>query len=135
MVNLILEAFYSSMSQEAIETENAFTSGQITQQQRETAHAKNVAGVASGWGGALAGAKIGATGGGAAGAACGGVGAPIVAVAGGIAGGVAGYVGGESAGEAAAVCNMDKVHCSGTTVLSAASTAKRKIQNAWNYVW
>jgi len=121
--------------QEAVETEDSFAVGQITQQQRETAHVKNVAGLAGGWGGALAGAKIGSTGGGFAGAACGGVGAPIGAVAGGVVGGVAGYVGGEATAEAVADWATDKVHRSGNTVSSAASTAKQKIRNAWNYIW
>jgi hypothetical protein len=120
---------------EAMEVEESFAQGNVTEQQRETAHAKNAAGLVGGWGGALAGAKLGATGGGVAGTALGGVGAPIGVAVGGIAGGVAGYIGGEAAAEAAADWTMDKVHRSGNTISGAAGAAKHKAQDAWNYVW
>jgi hypothetical protein len=118
-----------------MQVENSFRAGQISQQQREVAHAKNAAGIVGGWGGAFAGAKVGALGGGAVGTACGGVGAPIGAAAGGIAGGVAGYFVGEAAAEAAAGWTMEQVHAAGTTIADAATSTKRGITNASRYVW
>lgn len=101
---------------DGIETERQFQAGEISQQQREVAHAKNAAGMAGGWGGALVGAKLGALGGGAAGTVVApGPGTAVGGVVGGIAGGVAGYLGGETAAEAASEWAVDSVHAAETT--------------------
>lgn len=105
------------------EIEGRFARGELGQQEREVAHAKNVSGMLGGWGGAWAGMELGAAGGGAVGAAFGGVGAPFGAAAGGLAGGVAGYFGGEAAAEAVAGLAVRQVHAAGTTVAGAAGTA------------
>ncbi len=120
---------------DAMKTEQAFQDGKITQQERETAHTMNTAGMVGGWGGAITGAKLGAAGGGVAGAPFAGVGAPIGAGIGGVAGGVTGYFAGEAAAESATEWTMDKVHRSGNTISGAASSVKRKAIGAWNYVW
>jgi hypothetical protein len=86
-----------------------FADGQITQQQREMAHAKNGAGSVGGWGGAVAGAQGGAAVGGA-------VGGPIGAGVGAVVGGVAGYFGGEAAATAAVGWTLGKLHNAGMTV-------------------
>ena len=88
---------------DGIETERRFEAGEISVHEREIAHAKNVAGMAGGWGGAIAGGKIGAIGG-AAGGSCiaPGPGTAIGGVVGGVAGGAAGYFGGEAAAETTA---------------------------------
>ena len=109
---------------DGLATERQFHAGEISVQQREVAHAKNVAGMAGGWGGAFAGAKIGALGGGAAGSAVApGPGTAIGGVVGGIAGGVAGYVGGEAASEAAAEWTVKHVHSAGMTIADSAEAA------------
>jgi len=112
---------------DGIETERQFADGAISQEQREVAHAKNVAGMAGGWGGAVAGAKLGAAAGGTAGSMIApGPGTAIGAAVGGTAGGVAGYIGGEAVAEATAEWVADEVHASGTTISEAAG-------NAWNW--
>jgi hypothetical protein len=79
----------------AMETEEKFEKGEISNKERELAHAKNAAGMAGGWCGAIAGAKLGAAGGGAVGTAVvPGPGTAVGAALGGAAGGVAGYFGG-----------------------------------------
>jgi len=83
----------------AVETEKKYQAGDLTGEERVTAHAKNAAGMAGGLGGALAGAKGGAAAGGAVGAFFGGVGAPIGAAIGGGIGAICGYFGGEYLGE------------------------------------
>jgi len=116
---------------DAIETEHKFAAGQITEKQREIEHARNVAGMAGGWGGAIAGAKLGALAGGGLGSCV--APGPGTAVGGGIgavAGGVAGYLGGETAAEAAAEWTVRKVHATGTTVASCAGKAWRGTKSA-----
>jgi hypothetical protein len=129
-----------------VQTERRFNAGDISQGEREVAHAKNVAGMAGGWGGAVAGAKIGAMGGSAAGSAVApGPGTAVGGVVGGIAGGVAGYIGGEAAAETAAEWAVDRVHAAGTTVadsaeaawdgtVDAAQSVTRSVNRAWNWV-
>ena len=87
---------------DAYQTEQAYRSGQITEAERNKAHAKNVAGAAGGyaggaaggWGGAAAGAAIGT-------AICPGIGTAIGGAIGGIAGALGGYWAGEKAAETA----------------------------------
>lgn len=99
------------------QTEQQFANGEINQQQREIEHAKNVAGMAGGWGGALVGAKVGGAGGAAAGSCVApGPGTAIGYAAGAVAGGIGGYFGGEAAAEAGAEWAVQKVHAAGTTV-------------------
>jgi hypothetical protein len=131
---------------DGLETERQFQAGEISEQEREVAHARNAAGMAGGWGGALVGAKLGAVGGGAAGSAVApGPGTAVGGVVGGIAGGVAGYIGGEAAAEAAAEWAVDRVHAAGTTIaesaeaawdgtVDAANSAARGVNRAWNWV-
>ncbi len=83
----------------AIDTEQKYQAGEITQDERITAHAKNAAGMAGGLSGAWAGAEAGAIAGGSVGVFFGGVGAPIGAAVGGTVGAVTGYLGGEFLGE------------------------------------
>ena len=127
------------------EIEDRFARGELSQEGREVAHAKNAAGMVGGWGGAWAGMELGAMGGGALGTACGGVGAPFGAAAGGLAGGVTGYFGGEAAAEAGAEWAVHQVHAAGTTVTGAARTALHStarvagaagdaVRNAWSHV-
>ncbi|MCR4412046.1 MAG: hypothetical protein NUV77_06420 [Thermoguttaceae bacterium] len=112
---------------DAADTERRYTAGQITEQEREIAHARNVAGMAGGWTGAAAGAKLGAFGGGVAGSwVAPGLGTAIGGAAGGVSGGIAGYFGGEAAAEAAAQWAVKKVHSAGTTIRGAAKAA-------WNW--
>jgi hypothetical protein len=126
---------------EGIATERRFESGEISVQQREVAHAKNLAGMAGGWGGAVAGAKLGAVGGGAAGSCVApGPGTAVGGVAGGVAGGIVGYVGGEAAAESAAEWTVNAVHATGTTIgktaqsaWSATSNAAQSAGNAWSW--
>jgi hypothetical protein len=112
------------------EIERRFARGELDQEAREVAHAKNTAGMVGGWAGAWAGMELGAMGGGAVGTACGGVGAPIGAAAGGLVGGVAGYFGGEAATEAAAEWAVHQVHAAGTTITGAARTASSSTARA-----
>lgn len=131
---------------DGLQTERQFQAGEISEQEREAAHAKNAAGMAGGWGGALVGAKVGAVGGGAAGSAVApGPGTAVGGVVGGIAGGVAGYIGGEAAAEAAAEWAVDRVHAAGTTIadsaeaawdgtVDAAHSAARGVNRTWNWV-
>jgi hypothetical protein len=121
---------------EGVKIERLFENGQITVQEREVAHTKNVAGMAGGWGGAIAGAKLGAVGGGAAGTAVApGPGTAVGGVVGGVAGGVAGYLGGEAVAEAAAEWTVNRVHTAGTTISDAAGSATKSVRNAWNWAW
>lgn len=124
----------------AMGTEQEFQSGEISDKQRELAHAKNAAGMAGGWCGAVAGAKLGAAGGGAAGTAVApGLGTAVGAALGGAAGGVAGYFGGEAAAKAAAFWAVRSVHDAGTTVGETATQAwewsTTPIRGAWNHVF
>lgn len=131
---------------DGLKIERQFENGEITVQEREIAHTKNVAGMAGGWGGALVGAKLGAVGGGAAGSAVApGPGTAIGGVVGGITGGVAGYIGGEAAAEAAAKWGVDRVYEAGTTIaesveetwdgtVGAANSAVRGVTHALNWV-
>jgi hypothetical protein len=124
-------------AKDAVDVERRFDAGEITQEQRELAHAKNAAGLVGGWGGAVAGAEIGAAGGGA-------IGGPIGAGLGGVAGGVAGYFGGEVAMEAAADTVVEAVHSTGTTLKGAvesawgsagkaANSAAEAVESAWSW--
>lgn len=106
---------------EAVAVEKQFEAGEITQQERELAHAQNAAGPIGGWGGAFVGFKVGALCGGAAGSFAPGPGTAIGASVGGLAGGIAGYIGGEAAAEAAAEWAVSKVHSTGQTLRSVAS--------------
>lgn len=129
-----------------VETERQFRAGEISIHEREAAHARNVAGIAAGWGGALAGAKLGAAGGGAAGSAVApGPGTAVGGIVGGVAGGVGGYIGGETAAEAAAEWAVNRVHTAGTTIagtveaawdgtVKTANSAARSVNRAWNWV-
>jgi hypothetical protein len=131
---------------DGLQTERQFQAGEISEQEREVAHAKNAAGMAGGWGGALAGGKLGAVGGAAAGSAVApGPGTAVGGVAGGITGGVAGYIGGEAAAEASAEWAVDRVHAAGTTVgesaeaawngaADAVNSAAGGINRAWSWV-
>ena len=127
------------------ETERQFEAGEISSQQREVAHAKNVAGMAGGWGGALAGAKLGALGGGAVGSAFPGPGTAIGGFAGGVTGGVAGYFGGEAAAKATARWTVERVHSAGKTVTGSVKaawsgtvditkSAASGVKGAWNWL-
>lgn len=117
---------------QAVLTERQFASGKITVEQREVAHAQNIAGMAGGWGGAWAGTELGAMGGGAAGTAVvPGPGTAVGAVVGGAAGGVAGYIGGRAAAEAAAAWAVTRVHAVATTVSKAASSAWGWTRRHW----
>lgn len=121
---------------DSIETEQRFAAGEITSQQREVAHVRNVAGMAGGWAGAWGGAKLGTAGGAAAGTAVApGPGTAIGGVVGGVAGGVAGYFGGEAIAASAAEWAVDKVHAAGTTVSETADSAVGGVQRAWNWAW
>lgn len=93
----------------ALETENRYQGGELTFGSRNTAHAKNVAGLAGGITGAWLGAETGAITGAAVGAFIGPAGATAGGVVGGVAGGFSGYLGGESFGE--------------------------KIVQGWNWIW
>jgi hypothetical protein len=131
---------------DGLQTERQFQAGEISEEEREVAHAKNAAGMAGGWGGALAGAKLGTIGGGAAGSAVApGPGTVVGGIAGGIAGGVAGYVAGEAAAEAAAEWAVERVHSAGTTIsesasaawngtVNAANSAKRNVVDTWYWL-
>jgi uncharacterized protein YcfJ len=101
--------------------ERRYAKGEITAQQREVEHAKNVAGCAGGWGGACACGELGATGGTA-------VGGPIGGGVGAVAGGIAGYFGGEAVAASAAEWTVNKVHSTSTTIAEATS-------NAWAWAW
>jgi len=116
---------------ECTSIERQFADGELTQQQRETAHTKNAAGMVGGWSGAITGAKLGGMGGVAAGSCVvPGPGTVIGGCAGAVAGGVAGYLAGEAAAEAAAEWTMNKVHDAGTTVAEGAGAAWDGTKNA-----
>ena len=121
----------------AMETEKKFERGEISDKERELAHAKNAAGMAGGWCGAIVAAKLGATGGGLAGTAVApGPGPAFGATLGGAAGGVAGYFGGEAATEKTATWVVQTVHDSGTRVADVVTGAlwwsTTPIRGAWN---
>ena len=120
---------------DGIEAENRFAAGEITSQQREIIHARNVAGMAGGLGGAWAGAEVGTIAGGAAGSL---VAPGLGRVIGALIGGVAGAEAGEWA--------SGKVHSTGTTISETAKSAwatgsdyadsaKSSVINAWNWAW
>ncbi|MGH7137875.1 MAG: hypothetical protein ACREHD_19165 [Pirellulales bacterium] len=105
--------------------EERFASGEITQQGREVAHARNGAGFVGGWGGAWVGAEIGATTGGAIGTVIApGPGTAIGAAVGGAVGGVTGYFAGEAAAAKTAEWTVQKIHRTGNT-----------LAGAWNWVF
>lgn len=121
---------------DGINLEREFASGEITVQQRETAHVKNATGMAGGLAGAWVGVKLGTLGGGAAGTAVApGPGTAIGGVVGGLAGGVAGYIGGEAAAEVAAEWAMETVHSTGTTIADTASSIADGVRSTWNWTW
>ena len=96
------------------EVEEAYQKGEITREQRNLEHAKNVTGCVGGWAGALAGAEAGGSVGAAIGTAiCPGVGTVIGGAVGGIAGAIGGYWAGEKAAEV------------GTEAVLGSSTASR----------
>lgn len=124
----------------AIETENKFKDGTISQQEREKAHAKNAAGTVGGWTGALAGAKLGSLGGGAVGTVVApGPGSLIGSFLGGVSGGIAGYFGGEVAAESVASWAVQKLHDTGTTISEVAADSwnwtASKASGAWNWMF
>ena len=132
---------------DVIEAENRFAAGEITSQQREIIHARNVTGMAGGLGGAWAGAEAGTIAGGAAGSVVApGLGTVIGGVIGGVVGGVTGYIGGDAAGAEAGEWASGKVHSTGTTISETAKSAwatgsdyadsaKSSVINAWNWAW
>ncbi|MBC7351935.1 MAG: hypothetical protein H5U08_06210 [Thermogutta sp.] len=82
------------------EVEEAYQKGEITREQRNLEHAKNVTGCVGGWAGAWAGAELGGSAGAAIGTAiCPGVGTAIGGAVGGIAGAIGGYWAGEKGAE------------------------------------
>jgi len=95
----------------------ALAEGVISREEREVAVAREAAGMAGGWGGAVAGAK----GGGSLGLMVGG---PWGATGGAIVGGIAGYVVGEAAAAQAADWGVSKLHDAGTT-----------IESTWKNAW
>lgn len=112
---------------DTVQTERRYAAGKISVQQREIAHARNVAGMAGGWTGAAAGAELGAIAGGAAGSCVApGPGTAIGGVVGAIAGAIGGYLGGEAAAQAAAEWAVNKVHSAGMTIGGA-------VKAAWNW--
>jgi hypothetical protein len=94
---------------EASQTEEKYRNGQLTDQERVTAHAKNAAGFGGGLGGAWAGAEAGAFAGGGIGAWFGGIGDPVGVFIGGAVGGVVGYFGGEYFAETAVEAVVSRV--------------------------
>ena len=131
---------------EIMNTEEQFSNGKITVQEREIAHTKNVAGGVGGFTGAAYGFGIGAEGGAILGSFAGPVGTAVGGFAGGLAGGVAGYLGGEAAAKEGAGWAVEKVHSAGTTVAesaetawtytkSAAQSAASGVSSAWSWVW
>lgn len=105
------------------EIEHQFATGELSQEQREVEHAKNVAGAAGGWAGAWAGAELGAIVGGSGGTCITpGPGTAVGAAVGTIAGGIGGYIGGEAAAEAAAEWAVNQLHIAGTTIADTADT-------------
>lgn len=121
---------------EGAKTETQFAEGVVTAQQREVAHARNIAGMAGGWAGAWIGAEAGAMGGATAGTmVVPGPGSAIGGCVGAVVGGVVGYLGGDTAAAAAAECAVNAVHATGSTVGSSARSAARGISRAWNWAW
>lgn len=101
---------------DALEIERQYAAGAISPQEREMAHARNVAGMTGGWAGAAAGAKLGAASGGTVGSFIApGPGSAIGGVVGAVGGAIAGYFGGHAAGEAAAAWAVDKFHALDTS--------------------
>lgn len=123
-------------AKEAYDVEQAYSEGQISEQARETAHVKNAAGMAGGWGGAAVGAKAGGVTGGAAGSCVApGPGTVIGGGIGMVSGGIAGYFAGEAAAEKAAEWTMSKIHEGGTTVRETCSGAQQKVRECWENLW
>lgn len=125
-------------AKDAADIEKRFAAGEITQQQREVAHAKNTAGMAGGWGGAAGGAWVAGEAG-APLAAMTGPAAPYVEGAVVVVGGVAGYYYGEEGAKHAAEWTVNKVHATGTTISKSATGAwnwtSQKTTSAWQYVF
>jgi len=112
---------------ESMNTEEQYSNGTITEQQREVDHAKNVAGGVGGLTGALVCVGPGAE----AGAVIGTVFGPVGTVVGGFLGGVAGGVGGAIVGDKvvgeAAGYATSAIHSTGTTIKSGASSTVKWI--------
>ena len=112
---------------ESMNTEEQYSNGAITEQQREVDHAKNVAGGVGGLTGALVCVGPGAE----AGAVIGTVFGPVGTVVGGFLGGVAGGVGGAIVGDKvvgeAAGYATNAIHSTGTTIKSGASSTVKWI--------
>ena len=112
---------------ESMNTEEQYSNGAITEQQREVDHAKNVAGGVGGLTGALVCVGPGAE----AGAVIGTVFGPVGTVVGGFLGGVAGGVGGAIVGDKvvgeAAGYATNAIHSTGTTIKAGASSTVKWI--------
>lgn len=122
----------------AMGTEQKFRKGEISDEERELAHAKNVAGMAGGWGGAAAGTSFGAQGGALAGSIVPGPGTAVGTAIGAAAGGIAGYFAGEEAAGHASTWAVQSVHNNGTTIAETTSQAWKwctsSIHSVWNRV-
>jgi len=111
---------------EISDTESRFAAAEMTQQQREVAHAKTVGGV----GGSCAGGTCGAT----AGAAIGTAILPGFGTAvGAIVGGTGGAVAGSSAGRYAAAAGMKTIHSVGVTVESTSRWVGRRTYRTYRW--
>ena len=130
---------------DGLKTEQQFQSGEISEQEREVAHAKNAAGMAGGWGGAAGGAWIAGQAAAPLAAATGPA-APWVEGAAILGGGLVGYVAGEEAAEAAVGYAVSSLHATGTTIAETTSSAAdwaadttnstaSAVADAWAWAW
>jgi hypothetical protein len=119
----------------AVEVERKFDSGEITDKERVTEHAKNVAGGVGGFSAALAVGEAGAVTGASWGAPLGPVGAAAGGVIGGVAGAVAGYVGGEKVGEVLAEVASDAIYAGVEATRTTGRWIGHRASEGWNWLW
>ena len=107
-------------------TEASFSAGDMTQEQREVAHAKTAGGVGGSWAGGASGATVGAAIGT---AVLPGVGTAVGAVV----CGVGGAIGGSSAGRYVAAEGMKTIHGAGVTVKSTSHWIGKRAHGAYRW--
>ena len=124
------------LARDIIETEARYGRGEITAQEREIAHAEDVAGCVGGWVGMSIGAKLGAEIGALAGSfVAPGPGTAVGLSIGTVVGGVAGFFAGEDAARLVARRTVQAVHSSGTTVTEWGYRRWENVKDAgrWTY--
>jgi len=106
---------------QACQVEQQFQRGEISDRDRVVSHAKNGAGMAAGWGGAIALGSQGAGWGSALG--------PVGTVVGGVGGGIGGYLGGEKLAQGAVEMSSEVVYSGVNTTRTAIHWVSKQLES------